>query len=62
MDEQNVLDSLEREFGYRPNEKGGEEWCVYQNHSLIVIHPERRPRIFKRGCGGNFYEIEPIFP
>jgi hypothetical protein len=52
---------LEREFGYVPDEKNGEKWAVYQNHSLIVIHPEQRPRIYKRGCGGTPYEIDPVF-
>ena len=54
--------ALKREFGYVPNEKDGEKWCVYQDHSLIIVHPERRPRIYKRGCGGLYYEIEPNYP
>lgn len=50
-----VMDSLHEYFGYRPDEVGGENWTVFQNHSLIVIHPKRRPRIiYKRGCGGIF--------
>lgn len=57
-----VLDALYETFGYRPDEPGGENWTVYQGHSLIVVHPERRPRIYKRGCGGVYYEIEPDFP
>jgi len=57
-----AMESLRQEFGYRPNEAMGERWIVYQGHSLIVIHPEQRPRIYKRGCGGVYYEIEPNFP
>lgn len=57
-----VMDSLYETFGYRPDEQSGENWTVFQDHSLIVIHPERRPRIYKRGCSGLFYEIEPDFP
>ena len=59
---QEVRDALRREFGYVPDEGDGEKWIVYQDHTLIVIHPERRPRLYKRGCGGSFYEIEPNFP
>lgn len=65
MDEEGynkAMESLKLEFGHRPDEKMGERWIVYQGHSLIVIHPERRPRIYKRGCGGTYYEIEPAFP
>jgi len=57
-----VMRSLQETFGHRPDERGGEKWTVYQDHSLIVVHPERRPRIYKRGCGGVYYEIEPAFP
>lgn len=51
--------SLRQTFGYAPDERGGERWTVFQDHTLIVIHPERRPRMYKRGCGGVFYEIQP---
>ena len=54
-----VETDLRRVFGYVPDERGGENWTVYQDHTLIVIHPERRPRLYKRGCGGTYYEIEP---
>lgn len=57
-----VKQALRREFGYVPDESGGENWTVFRDHSLIVIHPERRPRIYKRGCGGTYYEFEPVFP
>lgn len=56
-----AMADLQREFGYRPDERGGEKWAVYQGRCLIVIHPERRPRLYDRGCGGMFYEIEPHF-
>lgn len=59
MTDEEVMASLRKTFGYAPNERDGEQWAVYQDHSLIVIHPERRPRIYKRGCGGSYYEIEP---
>lgn len=57
-----VKEGLMREFGYVPDERGGEKWAVYQNHTLIVIHPERRPRLYERGCCGSYCEIEPAFP
>jgi hypothetical protein len=59
---QHVAEALRREFGYCPDERNGEVWTVFQGHTLIVIHPERRPRMYKRGCGGIYYEIEPNFP
>jgi hypothetical protein len=53
--------ALKREFGYLPDEAGGEKWVVYQDRSLIVVHPDRRPRIYPRhGTGCNYYEIEPL--
>ncbi|MHB0785610.1 hypothetical protein [Bradyrhizobium sp. 5.13L] len=55
-----TMAALRRDFGYAPDERGGENWTVYQNQTLIVCHPERRPRLYKRGCGGTFYEIDPI--
>lgn len=53
-------EALKREFGYVPNEEAGEKWVVYQDRALIVVHPERRPRIYRRGYYGDFYEIEPV--
>lgn len=55
-----VMESLHKEFGYRPDEEGGEQWVVYQDRVLVVIHPERRPRIYERRGGGTYYEIEPL--
>lgn len=53
--------ALRREFGYVPDEKGGEQWVVYRDHTLIVIHPEQKPRLYERGRGHDgFYEIEPL--
>lgn len=57
-----VAASLKREFGYVPDEDQGEKWAVYQDHFLIVIHYDRKPRIYKRGCKGDYYEIEPTYP
>ncbi len=55
-------EALRREFGYAPNEADGENWTVYQGQMLIVIHPERRPRIYRRGSGPHdFIEIEPLW-
>jgi hypothetical protein len=54
-----LLDSIEKTFQYRPNEAGGERWVVFQDHTLVVIHPERRPRFYKRNHGGVPYEVEP---
>jgi len=57
-----VATALKREFGYVPNEYDGENWTVYRDHTLIVCHPERRPRVYKRGCNGDYYEFEPNWP
>lgn len=54
--------ALRKEFGYVPDDRGGEVWCVYQNRALIVLHPERRPRIYGRSSSGVPYEFEPSFP
>ncbi|MGJ5032295.1 hypothetical protein ACQR1I_36035 [Bradyrhizobium sp. HKCCYLS2038] len=59
--EPEISAALRREFGYVTDLQDGEQWTVYQNRTLIVIHPERRPRLYKRGCGGVYYEIEPDF-
>lgn len=57
-----IMQSLQSEFGYTPDEKNGENWTVCQGYhghlNLVVVHPERRPRIYKHGCAGIFYEIE----
>lgn len=55
-----AMRSLVETFGYRPDERGGEQWTVYRDEALIVIHPERRPRVYERGCGGIYAEIEPV--
>lgn len=56
-------EALKREFGYVPDEDGGEKWTVYQDRVLIVIHPVRRPRIYRRGGFGpnDYCEIEPVY-
>jgi hypothetical protein len=59
MDEE-CAESLRREFGYVPRTDEGESWTVYQDRTLIVIHQERRPRLYPRGADGSFYEIEPL--
>jgi len=59
-DDKEVMAALQRAFGYQPNERDGEKWVVYRDHTLIVCHPERRPRLFERGCAGRYTEIEPI--
>lgn len=53
-----ILRALEEHFGYAPQD--GEKWCVYQDAVLIVIHPDHRPRVYERGGGGEFMELEPI--
>jgi hypothetical protein len=55
--------ALKTAFGYVPDEGRGEKWVVYQDRALIVVHPERRPRIYKRHAAGehDFYEIEPLW-
>lgn len=57
--DENVADALRRTFGYAPDEANGERWVVYEDR-LLVIHPERRPRVYRRGWTGpnDFYEIE----
>ena len=59
--EEDCANALRREFGYTPDEKGGERWAVYQDRALIVIHPERRIRVYRRHGSGphDYYEIEP---
>jgi len=54
-----VRDSLLKAFGYAPIEEDGERWCVFRDN-LIVIHPNRRPRVYRRGCHGDYYEFEPV--
>lgn len=56
-----VAQALKREFGYVPLEEEGEKWIVYQDRALIVVHPERRPRIYRRGDCGAYSEIEPVW-
>lgn len=62
MKQQN-LEALRRTFGYAPDERDGEQWVVYQDRVLIVIHPERRPRLYKRGAlgAGDYTEVEPLW-
>ena len=60
-EQKRVLDSLEKTFGYRPDMMHGEKWVVYDFDKLIVVHPERKPRIFTPGCGGSYVEIDPHF-
>ena len=55
-----VAAALRRDFGYVPQSDDGEKWTVYQDRTLIVIHPHRQPRLYRYGCGGSYYEIEPI--
>lgn len=50
--------SLRNIFGYIPDEAAGEQWTVYRNHTLIVVHPDRLPRIYEHGCAGSFIEID----
>lgn len=54
-----TMRALRETFGYEPDERGGEKWTVYQDRMLIVIHPERRPRLYERGCNGVYFEFEP---
>ena len=55
---EDVAQALRREFGYVPDEADYDKWIVYED-TLIVINPRRRPRLFRKGCAGNYYEIEP---
>ena len=53
--------ALQREFGYVPDERGGEKWCVFRDQHLIVVHPDRLVRVYRRGHHGDYYEIE-LYP
>lgn len=53
-------EALRREFGYVPQLSDGESWVVYRDQMLIVIHPDRRPRLYPRGGRGVYSEIEPV--
>lgn len=57
--EEKIKAHLLREFGYVLDETSGDQWTTYNDH-LIVIAPERRPRVYRKGCGGTFYEMEPV--
>jgi hypothetical protein len=47
-------------FGYRQHkEDERDKWVIYNNF-LIVINPECKPKIYKYGCQGQYYEIDPI--
>lgn len=58
MDDE-ISTALRREFGYVPDEGDGEHWVVYRDNILLVVHPERKPKLFERGCRGSYSEIEP---
>lgn len=53
----NEVEMLRKHFGYIPDPRGGEVWTVYRGETLIVVHPERKPRIYKRGRVA-FMELE----
>lgn len=56
-----VKAALKRLFGYIPNEDDGEKWVVFQSRTLIVVHPERRPRLYRQDGGGVYVEIDPLW-
>ena len=58
MDE-NIAARLREEFGYAPDESDGEKWVVYRDNMLIVTHHRNKPKLFERGCRGDYIEIEP---
>lgn len=58
MCEISLEQNLNKSFGYVP--KLPEQWVIYKDH-LIVIHPENKPRIFKYGCNGVYYELDPVY-
>lgn len=57
-----VAAAIERIFGYVPNENIGESWAIYRGQTLIVIHSDRRPRLYKAGGGGVHVELDPSLP
>lgn len=57
--EPEIGNALYRVFGYVPQPDQGEQWVVYRDHFLLVIHPERLARVYERGCHGEYREIDP---
>jgi hypothetical protein len=57
-----VARDLRRVFGYVPEESDGEKWTVFQDQTLIVIHPARQPRLYRRGATGpdDYSTIDPL--
>ena len=56
-----IANSLQRVFGYVPQPDIGEQWVVYRDNFLLVIHPDRLARMYERGSGGKYSEIDPVF-
>lgn len=57
------IHTLRESFGYSPHHP--EQWTLYappgRDPVLVVIHPERKPRIYKLHCGGVYTEFDPEF-
>lgn len=54
--------ALQAEFGYQPREGEGEVWSVWgDGRALIVLHPTRLIRVYRRGCNGIYFEIDPHY-
>jgi len=62
MQNKKVGRALQAEFGYQPREGEGEVWSVWgDGRALIVVHPDRLIRVYRRGRGGMYFEIDPSF-
>lgn len=47
---------LEKDFGYIKRDHR-DQWVIFKYIWLIVINPEVRPRIYKKGCKGKYKEF-----
>jgi hypothetical protein len=61
MMDTNTAEALKREFGYVPDKDAGEQWTVYRDRALLVFHPERLIKVFRRGALGeqDYCECNP---
>lgn len=62
MHNHNSIEAIKQDFGFIPREEDGEQWVVYQGKVLIVIHPERKPRLYRKRESDpqHYLEIEPF--
>ena len=51
---------LLRMFGY-DIDSPVERYVIWRGHTLIVLHPEHLPKIYREGCKGVYSEFDPSF-